>query len=198
MDKEILLKDGLFKPSPQFKTLLYVYLVLVVFLSVFTWYIPVAVFAPSEVTFYITVVIAIILIPSVVLTLYWIPTYYHTMIYQFTDTEIEWRRGVWFKKTGIVPYNRITNVDVEQGPLSRRLGIASLKIQTAGYSAPSGAGGVPEMKIEGVEKFEELRSTLMTHVRGKKPVAVETYEEDTSSRMLEELIKIRKLLEKQK
>ena len=54
------------------------------------------------------------------------------------------------------------------------------------------------MKIEGVEKFEELRSTLMTHVRGKKPVAVETYEEDTSSRMLEELIKIRKLLEKQK
>ncbi|MBU7045858.1 MAG: PH domain-containing protein [Theionarchaea archaeon] len=198
MDKEILLKDGLFKPSPQFKTLLYVYLVLVVFLSVFTWYIPVAVFAPSKVTFYITVVIAIILIPLVVLTLYWIPTYYHTMIYQFSGTEIEWRRGVWFKKTGIVPYNRITNVDVEQGPLSRRLGIASLKIQTAGYSAPSGAGGVPEMKIEGVEQFEELRSTLMTHVRGKKPVAVETYEEDTSSRMLEELIKIRKLLEKQK
>jgi membrane protein YdbS with pleckstrin-like domain len=185
MDKEILLKNGLFKPAPPFKTLYYAYLVLVVVLSVFTWYIPVA-------------VSAIILIPSVVLTLYWIPTYYNTMIYQFTDTEIEWRRGVWFKKTGIVPYNRITNVDVEQGPLSRRLGIASLKIQTAGYSAPSGAGGVPEMKIVGVEQFEELRNIIMAHVRGKKPVAVETYEEDTSSRMLEELIKIRKLLEEQK
>jgi membrane protein YdbS with pleckstrin-like domain len=198
MDKEILLKNGLFKPAPQFKTLYYAYLVLVVVLSVFTWYIPVAVFAPSIVTFYITIPTAIILIPSVVLTLYWIPTYYNTMIYQFTDTEIEWRRGVWFKKTGIVPYNRITNVDVEQGPLSRRLGIASLKIQTAGYSAPSGAGGVPEMKIVGVEQFEELRNIIMAHVRGKKPVAVETYEEDTSSRMLEELIKIRKLLEEQK
>ncbi|MBU7018065.1 MAG: PH domain-containing protein [Theionarchaea archaeon] len=198
MDKEVLLEDGLFKPAPQFKTLYYVYLVLVVFLSVFTWYIPVAVFAPSTATFYITICTAIILIPVVVLTLYWIPTYYNSMIYQFTNTEIEWRRGVWFKKTGIVPYNRITNVDVEQGPLSRRLGVASLKIQTAGYSAPSGAGGVPEMKIVGVEQFEELRSILMAHVRGKKPVAVETYEEDTSSRMLEELTKLRKLLEEQK
>jgi len=141
MNKE-LIKDGKFKPAPQFKMLYYIYLVLAIVLSVFTWYIPVAVFAPFVITYYITVVLAIILLPIVVLTLYWIPKYYKTMIYHFTDTEIEWRRGVWFKKTGIVPYNRITNVDVGQGPFSRRLGIASLKIQTAGYSAPAGGGGV--------------------------------------------------------
>lgn len=190
------IKSGQFKPAPQFKTLYYIYLILIIVLSVFTWYIPVAVFAPFVIAYYITVVLAIILIPIVVITLYWIPKYYKTMIYHFTDTEIEWRRGVWFKKTGIVPYNRITNVDVGQGPFSRRLGIASLKVQTAGYSAPAGGGGVPEMKIEGVEQFEELRNVIMQFVRGKKPVAVETYEEDTSSRMLEELIKIRELLEK--
>ena len=197
MDKEILLKNGQFTPAPQLKTLYYAYLVLVVALSVFTWYIPVAVFAPPIVTFYTTIPTAIILIPSVVLALYWIPKYYTTMVYQFTNTEIEWRRGVWFKKTGVVPYNRVTNVDVEQGPLSRRLGIASLKVQTAGYSAPSGAGGASEMRIVGVEQFEELHNIIIAYVRGKKPVAVETYEEDTTSRMLEELIKIRELLEEQ-
>ena len=197
MDEKILTKDGQFKPALQFRTLYYIYAVLTIVLSVFPWYIPVAVFAPFAATYYTTIVVAIIVLPILALVMYWIPRYYNTILYTFSDTEIEWRRGVWFKKTGIVPYNRITNVDVEQGPISRKLGIASLKIQTAGYSAPSGAGGVSEMKVLGVEQFEELRDVIMGFVRGKKPIAVETYEEDVSSRILEELIKIRKVLEKQ-
>ena len=115
------------------------------------------------------------------------------MQYTLTEDEIMWQRGVWFKKTGIVPYNRITNVDVSQGPVSRMLGIAFLKVQTAGYSAPSGSGGAAELRIEGVRQYEELQNVIMEFVRGKKPVAVETYERDT---VLEELVKIRKLLEK--
>ncbi len=196
MDEKILTKDGQFKPAPQFRTLYYIYAVLTIVLSVFPWYIPVVIFAPAAATYYTTIVVAIIVLPILALVMYWIPRYYNSILYTFSDTEIEWRRGVWFKKTGIVPYNRVTNVDVEQGPLSRKLRIASLKIQTAGYSAPSGAGGVSEMKILGVEQFEELRTVIMGFVRGRKPVAVETYEEDTSSRILEELVKIRKLLEK--
>ncbi len=74
------------------------------------------------------------------------------------------------------------------------LGIASLKIQTAGYSAPS--GGSAEIRIDGMEQFEELRDLIMEFVRGKKPVAVETYEEENiNSKILNELIKIRELLE---
>ncbi len=116
------------------------------------------------------------------------------MLYKLTDNEVVWRRGVWFKNTGIVPYNRITNIDIAQGPISRMLGIASLKIQTASYSAPS--GGKAEIKIEGLGQFEELRELIMGFVRGKKPVAVETYEEDINSKILDELVKIRKSLEK--
>ena len=78
------------------------------------------------------------------------------------------------------------------------LGIASFKIQTAGYSGPSGGFGRPaEIKIEGIEQFEELREFIMEFVRGKKPVAVETYEEERIDlKILNELVKIRKLLEK--
>ena len=119
------------------------------------------------------------------------------MVYKLTKDEIM-RRGVWFKKTGIVPYNRITNIDIGQGPISRMLGIASLKIQTAGYSSSSGGFESPaEMKIEGVEQFEELRELIMEFVKGKKPVAIETYEEkNIDLKILNELVKIRKLLEK--
>ncbi len=101
---------------------------------------------------------------------------------------------MWFKKTGIVPYNRITNIDITQGPISRKLGIATLKIQTAGYS---GQQARAEIKMEGIEQFEELREFIMEFVRGKKPVAVETYKDESIGlKILNELVKIRKLLEK--
>ena len=101
--------------------------------------------------------------------------------------------GIQFKKIGVVPYNRIINIDIGQGPISRMLGIATLKIQTAGYSGQAR----PEIKIEGIEQFEELRELIMEFVKGKKPVAVETYEEeDIDLKILNELVKIRKLLEK--
>lgn len=206
MDEEPPIKDGKFKPAPQFIRLYYIYLVLVVVFVVLPWYIPVLILAP----FAGFVIFALFLLPIFALLHYWIPTYYNTIIYQFTDTEMEWRRGVWFKQTGIVPYNRITNVDVSQGPIARSLGIASLNIHTAGYSGASGAGGAPELKIVGVECFEELRDMVMGFVRSKKPVAIETYEEediqkvkpakpygeDVLSQILEELTRIRELMEK--
>jgi len=75
------------------------------------------------------------------------------------------------------------------------LGIAALKIQTAGYSGQQTGA---ELKIEGMEHFEELRELIMEFVRGKKPEAVETYaqeKEDINLKILNEVVKIRELLE---
>ena len=182
-----------FKPSPQLKKLYYIYLMLAVLIGILPWFVPILIFAPITLAMVITVPILIVLI----FVIYWIPKYYDSVFYSLNENEITWRRGVWFKKTGIVPYNRITNIDTVQGPISRLLGIASLRIQTAGYSAPSsgGIGGLAEIRIEGVRQFEELREMIMEFVRGKRPVAVETYEEDVILRILEELVKIREILE---
>jgi uncharacterized protein len=183
-----------FKPAPQFKKLYYIYLLSVILPGILIWYIlllsdrtPLTI-----VSLGLPAPLVAILIPL----MYWIQKYYDTMTYKLTENEMVWRRGVWFKKTGIVPYNRITNIDIAQGPISRMLGIASLKIQTAGYSAPSGGFGMAEIKIEGMEQFEELRELIMGFVRGKKPVSVETYEEENVDlKILNELVKIRELLE---
>lgn len=184
-----------FKPAPQFKQLYYIYLSSVILPSILLWYL---LLLGSQIPFTIVSLglpapLVAILLPLI----YWVRKYYDTMTYKLTETEMVWRRGVWFKKTGIVPYNRITNIDISQGPISRMLGIASLKIQTAGYSAPSGGLGMAEITIEGMEHFEELRELIMEFIRGKKPVAVETYEEgDIGPEILNELVKIRELLEK--
>ena len=63
---------------------------------------------------------------------YWVDIYYESMWYELREDEINWKRGVWFRTTGIVPYNRITNLDVRQGPFMRALGISNLALQTAG------------------------------------------------------------------
>jgi hypothetical protein len=88
----------------------------------------------------------------------------------------------------------------------RWLGISTIAIQTAGYSGQA----VPEIRIEAIEAAEELREILRSAVRscsaggdgtGSGPVArpwepVATT--GTSILILDELRKIRMLLEQQK
>lgn len=93
----------------------------------------------------------IVLVPVAVFFV-WVGQYYRTMWYELRDDEMSWKRGVWFHTTGIVPYNRITNLDIKQGPVMRALGISTLAIQTAGYSGKAMA----EIRIEGMEHAEEL------------------------------------------
>ncbi|MBU7013911.1 MAG: PH domain-containing protein [Theionarchaea archaeon] len=181
-----------FRPASQLQKLYFIYLILVILLAFVWWWILVLVLVP-----FVAVLVSIPFCAAFGFTAYWIPKYYSTIRYTMTENEVRWLRGVWFRKTGIVPYNRITNVDISQGPLSRRLGIASLRIQTAGYSGQSGGMGTAELHLDGIEQYEELQEVLVEYVRGRKPVAVETYEpEGIQGKMLEELTRIRTLLEK--
>jgi len=133
----------------------------------------------------------------------WIPKYYDSILYTFTKDEIMLERGVYWKHKSTVPYNRVTNIDIVQGPLSRRVGVGKVRVQTAGYSTASSGGAAAEAQIFGVTNYEEIRDFILAKVRGRKPVAVEaeaetpTPKEDTQV-MLAELRKIRELLETQK
>ena len=97
----------------------------------------------------------------VVLYLIWVKMYYESMWYELHDDEMRWKRGVIFRSTGIVPYNRITNIDIRQGPVMRALGISTVSIQTAGYSGAA----IPEIRIEAIEYAEELRELIRNLVR---------------------------------
>jgi len=182
-----------FRPAPEFRKLYYIYFTPVLLFLVFLLVLPLTMFAVPTL-FLLGTMLFLPLLLVILFILYWIPKYYHSMRYKLTRDEMTWRRGVWFRNTGIVPYNRITNVDITQGPISRSLGIAALKIQTAGYSGQTTR--TSEIKIEGVREFEEMREFIMELVRGRKPVAVETYE--SSDPVLGELVKIRRLLEKKR
>jgi len=133
---------------------------------------------------------------------FWIRRYCSSISYLFTEDEIIAERGVWWKRKSVVPYNRITNIDVIQGPLSRRFGLGTVRVQTAGYSGTGGGGRVAELSILGVKNFEEIKDFITNLVRGIKPIAVEAEAEPTTLRnlilqILTELRKIREAIEKE-
>ena len=180
-----------FRPSPALKNIYFFQFFLIFLVGVLSWLIPTVIFAPA----FISIPLLFIIVPIIALAIIWIPLYYRTIIYKLESNEIIWKRGVWFRNTGVVPYNRITNVDVKQGPVSRMFGIGSLHIQTAGYSGPNARGS--EITIDGIENFDELQDVIIKTVRGRKPVAAETYDESDST-ILKEVVRIRKLLENKK
>ncbi len=174
-----------FGPAPQYRSYLYANLVLIVVIFVLPWLLPVIVFAPNTGIGTGVPTLAVILF-----VLFWIPRYYRSITYRLTATEITWRRGVWFRQTGIVPYNRITNVDVAQGPLMRYFSFSGLHIQTAGYSGQARA----EIVLAGIEDAGDLQEKIMGFVRREEPVAVEG-EPEAGDAVLRELRAIRRLLE---
>jgi len=180
-----------FKPAPQFRAYYFLSLIIVVIFLVAFLILPTAL---ADAPFWVTLGTALAIGAIALFVGAWIPMYYRSILYHLTPTEMTWRRGVWFRQTGIVPYNRITNVDIIQGPVMRYFGISDLRIQTAGYSAQPQA----EIKLMGIEEPEPLRELIMAQVRGRPSVAAATGGAETSGEdgdVLTELRASRRLLE---
>ncbi|MFB0551086.1 MAG: PH domain-containing protein [Nitrososphaeria archaeon] len=190
--------------DPSLSTLYYLYLAIpvvpiaVVLLVVSIVMLPYAVRPGIVVALTITWVLFPVIVVPVAL---WIERYRRSIHFTLESTRIIFERGVWWKRRSFVPYNRITNVDVVQGPLSRMLGLGKVTIQTAGYSATSRSSGTfAEAAIFGVKNFEKLKDTVLERVSRMRPVAVEAGAEmveagEVGQQILEELRRIRKTLE---
>ncbi len=101
-----------------------------------------------------------------------------------------------------MPYNRITNVGISQGPIERLVDTGAVGIHTAGYGGQMGA----ELTISGVSDFEDIQDQILERVRERPAKATETEElaavvpaeevgADDPDAMLGELRRIRELLE---
>jgi len=190
--------NTLFKPSLSMKMWYRGGIALILGLILLFTYVPAVLFAEMPAAFLVVIPMGTLLLYT--LLWYWVGLFYESMYYELRDDEINWKRGVWFRTTGIIAYNRITNLDVRQGPFMRFLGISNLSIQTAGYSGQA----MPEILIEAIEHAEELRELIRSMVRGS-PARDDGTGNSTVSpgngspvdqQILGELIRIRTLLEK--
>jgi membrane protein YdbS with pleckstrin-like domain len=194
-----------FGASPKLEALYRTYLALVLVGGFLWWMIPlIAVAFLFDLWVGALAVLSsfVLLSVPVAIVLFWIPLFRSSIRYVLEDDEIIVTKGVWWKTKSVVPYNRITNINIYQGPISRGFGLGKLAIQTAGFSGVGRSGyKTAEGEIFGIVNFEEIKDTVMNFVKGMKPVAVEAEAEtktakDLNEQILQELRRIRKAVEK--
>jgi uncharacterized protein len=81
---------------------------------------------------------------------------YRRWRWQLTPLALELRYGVLVHQHESVPYFRIQQIDVTQGPLDRLLGLATLQVTTASASGSVGIPGIP------AEQAPVVRAELMS------------------------------------
>lgn len=69
-------------------------------------------------------------------------------------------RGVWWHSDTVVPFGRVQHIDVNQGPLERLFGIATLTLHTAGNHNAS-------VHLPGLEQdlAKDLREDIRAHIK---------------------------------
>ncbi|MBY0114093.1 MAG: PH domain-containing protein [Phycisphaerales bacterium] len=138
---------------------------LVIFWLVIAWRFPIA-----GVLIAIPMLILIVL-PDVIAYLA-IHLGYDTTWYVITDRSMRLRSGVWTIHEMTLTFENVQNVEIVQGPIERRFGIATLKVETAGgvshgqHGTPIGASNVG--MLVGLENAPEVREWIMQRVKASR------------------------------
>ena len=101
------------------------------------------------------------LAPFVVFAAWWYPrAKYERWSYALEPLTLELRSGIYWRSEVSVPYFRVQNVDISQGPIERYLGLAELRMKTAASSGGASLPGVP------FADADELRRTILDRASG--------------------------------
>lgn len=92
---------------------------------------------------------------------------YHTLRYRFDEEGVAASWGILWRREVYLTYRRIQDIHVSRGVIQRWLGLANIAVQTASGSA------TPELTIEGIPEYDELRDFLYQQMRGAKGQARE-------------------------
>jgi membrane protein YdbS with pleckstrin-like domain len=98
-----------------------------------------------------------------VLVLLWIPAYYNSISYAVEDDAVRGQAGVFWKRYVTVPFPKITNIDVTQGPVQRAFNIGTIHVQTAGAGGQQGDRA--ELRLVGIRQLEGVKEAIRERIR---------------------------------
>ncbi len=135
------------------------------------------------------------------LILLWIPAFYKSLEYVIDSDSVKAKAGVFWRKNVTIPYTKVTNLDVTQGPIERIFDIGTIHVQTAGAGGQQGAKA--EQKLVGIRNLVGLKDAILERISCytiSAPDQVKgkiTQQEDAQifERILKELKAIRQVLE---
>lgn len=91
---------------------------------------------------------------------------YLTLRWRYEQDELVIQQGLIFRQVRHLPYARVQNVDLKQGPLHRIARVAEVRIETAG-------GGAAEavLRVISLEQYEQLRARIFAGRAAAEPAA---------------------------
>ena len=93
---------------------------------------------------------------SIIVILSFISSYFgfFQMAYALRSRDILFKKGLIFRKTTIIPFNRIQHCEVNHGPIDRMFNLASLKVFTAGgQSSDLEIPGLTDVKAQMIKDY---------------------------------------------
>ena len=132
----------------------------------------------------------------------YVRAYWGTLHYVIDEDSVDAEGGVFFTRNVTVPYSKVTNVDLTQGPFQRKVGVATVHVQTAGAGGAQGTQA--ELRLTGVKDFQDLKRIVTERARAvgrgsaappSEPATPEGSQREIFQSMLRELKSIRELLE---
>ncbi|MEO1717773.1 MAG: PH domain-containing protein [Planctomycetota bacterium] len=146
-------------------------------------------------------IIFIPLIPFVLLLgAFFIQKYLDNLSCVLTDRTLELKRGILNKTESTIPLEKITDLQMFQGPVMRHFGVHGFKVETAGQTV--GVGSL--MSVIGIENAPEFRQGVLAqrdavHDGPSSPKTVASPTQQTSPSEIAEIrdaiLRIEKLLE---
>lgn len=92
------------------------------------------------------------------LAAWWTTLVWRAWQFRVDDDALHLRRGVLTRHESTIPYHRVQHIDLEAGPLERRMGLTSLVLRTASASSDSTVPGID------ARDAEELRHRILSLV----------------------------------
>lgn len=80
---------------------------------------------------------------------------YRAWRYRFTADALEVEHGVFWRAASSMPYHRLQQVDVSQGPLERRFQMSSVRLRSAAATTDATIPGVADAEVD------EIRERVM-------------------------------------
>ena len=96
-----------------------------------------------------------LVVVSVAVRTWYVGAAYREWRYRLTAEGIELHHGVFWKQASAMPYHRLQQVDVGQGPLERWFGMSSVQLRSAAATTDASIPGLSQADVE------DLRRLLM-------------------------------------
>jgi membrane protein YdbS with pleckstrin-like domain len=109
--------------------------------------------------------LAVACVAVLAVLVWWFPAlHYRRWRFTLAEDRLDLSHGVVWHTRSSVPHFRVQHIDVEQGPIERRLGLAQLKLHTASAGTDASLPGLA------VERAEAIRAKVLDHARGADAV----------------------------